>query len=126
MSEWYDAKDEDIDVDLEQKQVDIYVTSNDCGAIYVSLTFDQVKEIYDAKIDSSYERGRMMEWIKVEDRLPEDRVLVLCWQESMGACIREHIYEDGYVSWYDEHNNYDDSDLKITHWMPLPPPPTGE
>jgi len=44
MSEWHTADDKDISVD--KHQVDIFVTQNDWGSIYVSLTFDQVKRIH--------------------------------------------------------------------------------
>jgi len=44
MSQWHTADDKDISVDKDQ--VDIFVTQNDWGSIYVSLTFDQVKRIY--------------------------------------------------------------------------------
>lgn len=44
MSEWYEAKDEDID--LDDGEVNIYVTHNDNGSIYVTLTYEQVKNIY--------------------------------------------------------------------------------
>ena len=43
MSEWYEVNDDDIDVNY--REVDILVTDNDSGNIYVTLTYEQVQEI---------------------------------------------------------------------------------
>jgi len=59
-----------------------------------------------------------MEWISVEDRLPKNGDPVL--------------YYDGYFSFlghidngYRWHSFYDgDRHCHVTHWMPLPEPPT--
>jgi len=45
MSQWYEADSEDIVLDLEHQEVEILVTANDMGNIYVTLTFDQIKII---------------------------------------------------------------------------------
>jgi hypothetical protein len=45
MSEWYEPKEDDIDIDKEQEEVDIYVTNNQFGSIYITLTFEQIKDI---------------------------------------------------------------------------------
>lgn len=61
-----------------------------------------------------------MEWISVEDRLPETRKDVLCFFQdkkekisridiSWINCVQCFLYEDIYG--------------KVTHWMPLPDPP---
>jgi hypothetical protein len=44
VSQWHTVDDADISVDIDQ--VDILVTQNDQGNVYVSLTFEQVEEIY--------------------------------------------------------------------------------
>lgn len=44
MSTWYEAKPENIDI--EDGEVDILVTNDDLGNIYLTLTFEQIKEIY--------------------------------------------------------------------------------
>ena len=63
-----------------------------------------------------------MEWISVEDRLPEENELVLMWEPDFGE---KGVVENGYFTEdkvfsdsYGELNN----DV-VTHWMPLPPPP---
>ncbi len=45
MSEWYKAEGDDIEIDGQE--VNIRVTNNDSGNIYVTLTFEQVKKLYD-------------------------------------------------------------------------------
>lgn len=43
MSEWYEAKE--IDLDSDQREINILVNSNDSGNVYVTLTWDQVFKI---------------------------------------------------------------------------------
>ena len=49
MSEWYEA--DDIALDPESKEVNILVTSNDFGNVYVTMAWDQLDAIYDEKQD---------------------------------------------------------------------------
>lgn len=64
-----------------------------------------------------------MEWIKVEDRLPENGVEVL-------ACFYNNVqtmpcWVDRYGDWF-QVNRILPITNKITHWMPLPEPPKEE
>lgn len=45
MSEWYEAEDDEIKVDFERERVDLYVTANDFGRIYLMLSFKQLLDI---------------------------------------------------------------------------------
>ena len=45
MSDWYEAKDEDIELDPEQGEVNILVTNNDFGNVYVTMTWDQLDAV---------------------------------------------------------------------------------
>ena len=45
MSAWIKAEDDEIDIDVIYNEVDIYVLSNSKGRVYVTLSFDQIKEI---------------------------------------------------------------------------------
>lgn len=60
-----------------------------------------------------------MEWISVKDRLPND---------SNEVIITDGRFVTGGYGWYGDYfsNDYDDNmELsEITHWMPLPAPPT--
>jgi hypothetical protein len=52
-----------------------------------------------------------MEWISVEDRLPEEGDVVLTFSKNGGRAVRK--FDNGQFGYYDD----------ITHWMPLPDPP---
>jgi len=52
MSEWYKPEKEDIEIDQETNEVNIWVKANDWGNVYATLTFDQIKEIAE-KIDGN-------------------------------------------------------------------------
>lgn len=67
-----------------------------------------------------------MEWISVEDKLPElknfgnykNSEWVLC---SNGEYVFINLYCYTGSGWYDLHSPI--SEDRITHWMPLPEPP---
>ena len=72
-----------------------------------------------------------MEWISVEDRLPEvDRyVLIKAPSGYTGLPYRysEAKYNPDYKGWTDVANDrITDSGEDVTHWMPLPEPPTEQ
>ena len=56
-----------------------------------------------------------MEWISVEDRLPENDDYVLV----------HYLFEDMPIVFVDRYRNgaFAETDMYITHWAPLPPPP---
>jgi hypothetical protein len=61
----------------------------------------------------------MSEWISVNDRLPELAVSVLAWKPC-GPFVG--FYDDD--TWTVTTDQY--SECGITHWMPLPKPPTPD
>ena len=61
----------------------------------------------------------MTEWISVKDRLPKDLEDCLCISE------KNYITIDNSGQYGTAENWYDDQGDKITHWMPLPPPPSS-
>lgn len=79
-----------------------------------------------------------LEWISVEERLPEKDVNVLVFAEgyadgfigdTVTAISKRYIFRlfpwcDGELKWMAPWQ-YFHSDYKITHWMPLPKPPEG-
>ena len=61
-----------------------------------------------------------MEWISVEDRLPEMGVVVL-----VSGCSHEHVIAyKTCMNWYRELD--DTVVINSTHWMPLPEPPNKQ
>ena len=60
------------------------------------------------------------QWISVEDRLPDDDKLYLI--------IIDYPQDDILLSYYDVANSQfyaEDYTVGVTHWMPLPEPPTS-
>ncbi|MFA5050985.1 MAG: hypothetical protein WC499_02620 [Patescibacteria group bacterium] len=45
MSSWYDAKKEHISLNDKKDEIDIYVFSDDFGAVWVSVKVEDIKEI---------------------------------------------------------------------------------
>lgn len=69
----------------------------------------------------------MTNWIRVEDRLPEEPCEVLVFKSNGRVFLMsfhapfdrgERVFQWwGFGKWLDQHN-------QVTHWMPLPEPPT--
>ena len=65
----------------------------------------------------------MMEWISVEDRLPEDSDFVLTAGTGAcreGMCVLFHRPEPS--RWINTYTRKE-WEWPVTHWMPLPEPP---
>ena len=60
------------------------------------------------------------EWIPVTEQCPADDLMVLVWSQSNGIHL---AYIDPWGQWRDADEN---PGKKITHWMPLPAPPSDE
>lgn len=56
-----------------------------------------------------------MKLVNFEDEKPPQGELVIVLQEMTGFCLREFHGDAG----YDEHNNYDDSELENYCWASL-------
>jgi hypothetical protein len=74
----------------------------------------------------------MSEWISVEDRLPEDHILVLvCWShiDGGGEYDMDYMDEEMWGGWFNRAEHYNiaggnaNEEAPYTHWMPLPEPP---
>ena len=68
----------------------------------------------------------MLEWISVDDRLPEDGVEVLAC--NIALVLPNDVFSSRFVAWLD----YDavppqwivrGEQVTVTHWMPLQEPP---
>ena len=74
-------------------------------------------ESHAKQFNAAYKQGQQDRWIPVSERLPEERLKVLCYDNfyrriGMGA------------RWDNQSLVLDESDdCEVTHWMPLPPNP---
>ena len=70
-------------------------------------------------------KGAKMEWISVNDELPKEEDYYLI-SSNYGIVVRSfNVYHN---CWDDEQADDYWSDAiggKVTHWMPLPPPPSS-
>ena len=71
----------------------------------------------------------MSDWIKCSDRLPEAAMAdpdcsdnVLAYQIHVGHQMLQAFYSQDDQLWYDQAG--DQLDGEVTHWQPLPAPPT--
>ena len=78
----------------------------------------------------------VQEWISVDDRLPENgqEVFVAYVFPFQNSLISKHFYSAS-IYYIDDGNglvnrphfeNEGFHGMRVTHWMPLPPPPKGE
>lgn len=56
----------------------------------------------------------VQEWVSVEDRLPEENTTVIVATDN--GIVFQCLYS------YDGWDLWDDNDVNITHWQPMPPP----
>lgn len=55
MSEWYEAKPDDIEIDIAQSEFNVYVKTNDQRNVYVTIPFKSVTRMYEEICN--HERG---------------------------------------------------------------------
>lgn len=65
----------------------------------------------------------MSEWIRIEDELPKNRLMVLLVAVNVGP--QGNYTTDTYCGWRDGFEGWSRWPHKFrpTHWMPLPEPP---
>lgn len=66
----------------------------------------------------------MNEWIKVSDRLPKKCVDVLCFYTERMSINQKVMCINADGEWQGE-DDYRPKGEEVTHWMPLPKPPTA-
>lgn len=64
---------------------------------------------------------KLNNWLKVEDRVPNNDHIVLCFNEQWGKFIG--WYGVGHDGCWHEYGEFDEIEIKPTHWMPLPEDP---
>ena len=69
----------------------------------------------------------MMDWIAVEDKVPYENQKVIYFFELLGTFIgtyNAYVHQSGHVS-HQFGGRYGFLTDDVTHWMPLPEPPTA-
>lgn len=94
---------------LESAESAFYWNSNDKGF---------VEKIADHLISNGV---TVQKWIPVSERLPDNDYWVLCLKYDGDYWVAAWNYIDW--MWSDQNEWYAEKD--ITHWMPLPEPPSG-
>lgn len=81
----------------------------------------------EAKLLEMESKLKQNEWISVEDRLPESRDEVLFYVKKLKQ-IELGKFNQTNAKWMTPHRDtYFQTGFNwVTHWMPLPTPPTGE
>ena len=69
-----------------------------------------------------------MEWISVKDRLPEEnkyKTMIVAWKDddAIGVCGDVCFFNGKFITHDHHYSEIDDFD-GVTHWMPLPTPPS--
>ena len=99
-----------------------YICAND----YSDHTEDEY--IADTLLDNGV---TVQEWISVEDRLPENDVMVIGFTPCDGFMFVGYYHEEPKYDWKSwmiitAMRSTKVMKKKVTHWLPLPQPPKGE
>ena len=63
-------------------------------------------------------------WISVDDRFPEEKANCIVYYKH-AYCDNDDYWAIG-MCFYDGEKFHVNPAYKVTHWMPMPPPPKGE
>jgi hypothetical protein len=86
----------------------------------ILLTKPTLKEEIMSAMEEYADQFRVNEWIPVSERLPENRKVVLIhWAYEGRELTTSGSYNHDGQYW--QHGNA--TQMKVTHWMPLPEPP---
>jgi hypothetical protein len=102
-------------------------TMNRIGFIVDSTSHEE--ENYGLFLENKHLKRQSLqtEWVSVEDRLPENNVIVMVSCEHGVTMATLQKFENGNYLWWAVINigTYEDSTNAdyVTHWMPLPTPP---
>ena len=98
-------------MDIVEKLVDLFYDNNVRCDQKIEGLADDVIDIIDNDLT-------VQEWVSVKDRLPEENTTVIVATDN--GVVFQCLYS------YDGWDLWDDNDVNITHWQPMPQPPKGE
>ena len=98
-------------MDIVEKLVDLFYDNNVRCDQKIEGLADDVIDIIDNDLT-------VQEWVSVKDRLPEENTTVIVATDD--GVVFQCLYS------YDGWDLWDDNDVNITHWQPMPQPPKGE
>ena len=95
-------------MDIVEKLVDLFYDNN--------VRCDQkIEGLADDVIDIIANGITVQEWVSVKDRFPEENTTVIVATDN--GIVFQCLYA------YDGWDLWDDNDVNITHWQPMPQPP---
>ena len=109
-------------------KVQDYGTKNTCEGWSVTVECKDNETIADHLIANGV---TVQEWISVDDRLPENDVMVIGYTPCDGFMFVGYYHEEPKYDWkvwriVTAMRSTKVMTKKVTHWMPLPQPPKGE
>lgn len=73
----------------------------------------------------------MGEWVKCSERMPDSNCLYICWgtyfEGDEPGYIPAYFFAhqtNGWVEWRPVEDDCNPREVSITHWIPLPEPPS--
>ena len=115
-----------------------YSTRHEDGTITPDCYIIESGEYFWGGVDSVEERNNLEvapvdmptltppnEWVSVEERLPNDKQIVLFHQKDGFIYCAEYFEGNKILSsaWFIDNDSWEAEE--VTHWMPLPAPPKG-
>ena len=87
--------------------------------------------IQDLRRENAELRARVQQWISVDERLPENDVMVIGYTHCDGFMFVGYYHEEKKYDWkvwriITAMRSTKVMKKKVTHWLPLPHPPKGE
>ena len=95
-------------MDVREKLVELFYGDNVMCDQKIEGLADDVIDIIDNDLT-------VQEWVSVKDRLPEENTTVIVATDD--GVVFQCLYS------YDGWDLWDDNDVNITHWQPMPQPP---
>ena len=111
-------------MDVREKLIELFYDNN-------VICDQKIEGLADDVMDIIAHDVTVQEWISVEDRLPENDVMVIGFTPCDGFMFVGYYHEEPKYDWkawmiITAMRSTKVMKKKVTHWMPLPEPPKGE